>query len=113
MSEANEQRYPLRVENVGDDTYILMSRGHHDADAFMRAVREAGYDRPLGMPRHYWIKATPCRCGEHTCHYTILGVPVRWAFPATYAHEAYGEDRYEAHATDTRQPTKGDRHANE
>lgn len=88
--------YPLDIENVGDDTYIVMSRGHHDPHAFMRAVREAGYDWPLGVPTHHWVKATPCRCGQHTKHYALLDKPVRGAFPATYAHEAYYDDRYEA-----------------
>ena len=81
--------YPLDVRSVGDDTYIVMSKGHHNPDEFMRAVREAGYDWPLGAPEHKWAKATPCRCGEHLCHYTLLDEPVRGAFPATYAWEDY------------------------
>lgn len=27
--------YPLEIESVGSDTYIAMSRGHHDLDLFM------------------------------------------------------------------------------
>jgi hypothetical protein len=83
------QTYPLDPQSVGDDTYIVMSKGHHEPGAFMRAVREAGYDWPLGAPKHTWVKATPCRCGEHTCHYTLLDKPMRGAFPATYAWEGY------------------------
>lgn len=98
-------RYPLEIENVGDDTYIVMSRGHHDIHAFMAAVREAGYEWPLGVPTHHWVKATPCRCGQHTKHYALLDEPVRGAFPATYAHEAYHGDRYEAKFP--KEPTHG------
>lgn len=83
--------YPLDIQNVGDDTYIVMSKGHHDPDEFMRAVREAGYDWPLGKPEHKWVKATPCppSCGEHTCHYTIEDEHRPGRFPATYAWEHY------------------------
>lgn len=88
--------YPLEIQNVGNDTYIVMSQGHHDAHEFMAKVREDGYDWPLGFPKHLWAKATPCRCGEHTCHYAFVQQGTRGAFPATYAHEAYGEDSYES-----------------
>ena len=89
--------YPLEIENVGDDTYILMSRGHHDVEAFMRQVRDDGYDWPLGMPTHHWVKVVPCRCRQaHTNHYEFVEQSVRGAFPATFSHEAYGEHRYEA-----------------
>lgn len=91
-----KREYPIDINNVGEDTYIVMSKGHHDPHKFMQKVREDGYDWPLGMPIHCWIKATPCRCGEHTCHYAIVGESVRGAFPATYAYEAYGEECYEA-----------------
>lgn len=33
--------YPLDIESVGEDTYIVMSRGHHDLEQFMaEAVKE-------------------------------------------------------------------------
>ena len=90
-------RYPLSVENVGGDTYIVMSRGHHDTDAFMAAVREAGYDWPLGVPEHRWIRVVPApRKSWLQCLYVFTEPHARGAFPATYAWEAYGEDRYEA-----------------
>lgn len=44
--------YLLEIENIGGDTYTLISRGHHDPAAFMVAVRKAAYDWPLGMPQH-------------------------------------------------------------
>lgn len=86
-------KYPLEIENAGEDDYIVMSRGHHDPHEFMRKVREEGFDWPLGMPTHRWVKMTPCRNG-YLYHFVFKGT--RGAFPATYAHEAYGEDRYEA-----------------
>ncbi|MDR6381780.1 hypothetical protein [Paraburkholderia caribensis] len=91
-----KREYPLDIENVGEDTYIVMSRGHHDPHAFMRKVREEGYDWPLGMPSHRWVKMTPANDGgEHSCFYNFVDEGTRGAFPATYAHEAYGDDRYE------------------
>ncbi|MEA3169392.1 MAG: hypothetical protein QOI97_2340 [Pseudomonas sp.] len=33
-----EETYPLAVESVGGDTYIVMSRGHHDVREFMVEV---------------------------------------------------------------------------
>ncbi|WP_175706792.1 hypothetical protein [Burkholderia ambifaria] len=87
--------YPLEIENVGEDTYIVMSRGHHDPHEFMRKVREEGFDWPLGMPTHRWVKRTPANDGDHTCWYNFVEEGTRGAFPATYAHEAYGDDRYE------------------
>lgn len=87
--------YPLEIENVGDDDYIVMSRGHHAPDEFMKAVRAEGYDWPLGMPSHRWVKQTPSRDGNHSCWYNFVAEGTRGAFPATYAHEAYGDERYE------------------
>jgi hypothetical protein len=89
-------RYPLDPHSVGDDSYAVMSKGHHDPDAFMRAVREAGYEWPLGQPEHKWVKAVPCSpsCGEHRCHYELRDQQRPGWFPATYAWEAYGDDAY-------------------
>lgn len=84
--------YPLEIENVGEDDYIVMSRGHHDPHEFMRKVRAEGYDWPLGMPTHRWVKQTPTRDG---CLYHFVSEGIRGAFPATYSHEAYGDQRYE------------------
>jgi hypothetical protein len=87
------KKYPLRIKNVGDDTYMLMSKGHHDIHEFMRSIREEGYDWPLGTPIHVWFKAVPNNLGGgsryHECEQETLG-----AFPATFVSEAYGEDQY-------------------
>lgn len=93
---ATLERYPLEICNTGDDTYIVMSKGHHAPATFMAAVREAGYDWPLGMPTHRWVKTVPCSrsCGEHHCHYEIRDTPRKGWWPATFAHEAYGEEQY-------------------
>ena len=92
-------RYKLEVENVGEDTYILMSRGHHDVHEFMRVVRADGYTWPLGMPTHEWMRAIPAtKDSGYRCLYVEAKPHTRGAFPATYAREAYGEDRYEAQA---------------
>lgn len=88
------KEYPLKVENVGGDTYIVMSRGHHDPDLFMESVRES-YDLPLGKPEHVWIKSTPNNV-DGGSYFNIVNENVRGAFPATYSWEAYGEDRYQA-----------------
>lgn len=81
--------YPLAPRSVGDNTYIVMSKGHHDPDEFMRAVRAEGYDWPLGKPEHKWVKTVPCRCGEHSCHYYTSDKHMHGSFHATYAWEHY------------------------
>ncbi len=85
--------YPLSIENIGEDEYRLMSRGHHDFDVFMACVRETGYDWSLGMPEHIWFRAVP---GEEGTRYLDAQPGSRGAFPVTYVAEAYGEDQYEA-----------------
>lgn len=95
--------YPLEIENAGDDTYIVMSRGHHDPHEFMSKVRAEGYGWPLGMPTHHCVKMTPTRDGFR---YHFVEKGTRGAFPATYAHEAYGDKRYEI----VRALADGDKH---
>ena len=93
-------QYPLKIQNVGGDTYILISKGHHDINEFMRLAREKGYDWPLGTPQHVWLKATPDRFGDSVCLYSLVNEGCRGAFPATYACEAYGEEMYQVPAGD-------------
>ena len=96
--EPTVRRYPLDVENVGEDTYILMSKGHHDVHEFMRAVR-ADYSWPLGMPTHEWMRAIPAPANSgYRCLYVEAKPGARGAFQATYVREAWGEDSYEAQA---------------
>lgn len=90
------ERYPLEIENIGEDVYILMSRGHHDIHAFMREVREL-YNWPLGVPQHIWMKTRPARPGSgYRCFYDVVPQGTRGAWPATHVQEAWGDDSYEA-----------------
>lgn len=82
--------YPLEVESVGGDTYIVMSRGHHDLDEFMRAAVEQYPDWQLGGPVHKWCKSVPDRSGQFSMRYEFVKEGTRGAWPATYCWE-YGE----------------------
>ncbi|WP_122252642.1 hypothetical protein [Pseudomonas savastanoi] len=89
--------YPLEIESVGSDTYIAMSRGHHDLEVFMaEAVKECP-SWFLGGPAHKWVKSVPDRSGEFSMRYVFVEAGTRGAWPATYCHE-YGEgyQRYNA-----------------
>lgn len=90
------KQYPLNVLSVGDDTYIVMSKGHHDPHEFMRAAQADGYDWPLGVPEHKWMKTTPCgpSCGEHTSHYQLSDEKRKGWTPVTYAWEDYSDTAY-------------------
>ncbi|WP_157683063.1 hypothetical protein [Burkholderia ubonensis] len=74
--------YPIEIENVGDETYIVMSRGHHDVHEFMRQVRADGYSWPLGMPQHVWMRAVPSRDPFVICRYVESSEGARGAFPS-------------------------------
>lgn len=88
------KQYPLEILSVGDDDFMVMSKGHHDPDAFMAAVAKAGYgDWPLGSPTHEWVRITPSRNPEYSHYYTTAEPGSRGAFPATYAREYYGDGK--------------------
>ncbi|WP_289140904.1 hypothetical protein [uncultured Pseudomonas sp.] len=84
------RKYPLEVNSVGSDTYIVMSRGHHDLREFMvEAVKDyEGWN--LGGAVHKWCKSVPDRSGEFDTRYVFVDEGTRGAWPATYAFE-YGE----------------------
>jgi hypothetical protein len=87
-ARADEGRqYPLEIENIGHDDYIVMSRGHHEFSAFMLAVRARFPKWSMGKPEHIWFRNVFGR-------YVEAAPGARGAFPATYSHEAHGEDRY-------------------
>lgn len=90
-------KYPLSVENWGGDDYIVGSKGHHCPDEFMIQVRKAGYDWPLGHPKHEWLKAVPNN-REGGVTYAVSSQATRGAFPATIAREAYGDEEYRSSA---------------
>lgn len=86
------KQYPLELNNVGSDEYILMSKGHQDKVEFMKLVKEEYPEWPMGEPQHLWAKATPCNTGEYTCYYNFVDKSVRGSFPVTYSHEDYGHE---------------------
>lgn len=88
--------YPLDVESIGEDVYIIISRGHHDIHEFMRVVRAEGFDWPLGVPKHIWMKTRPSRDPGYDCFYDVVSEGSRGAWPATHVQEAWGESSYEA-----------------
>lgn len=101
--------YPLSIINAGEDTYIVMSKGHHDPAQFMAAVR-ADYSWPLGVPKHVWCRSVPTRDPYRRCAYVFAEPNARGAFPATYSWEAYGDDIYEnvvASEASTQEKTNG------
>lgn len=91
----SDKIYPLEIESVGGDTYIVMTKGHHDPNLFMKQVREEGYNWPLGHPEHRYVKATPCETGEYVSKYHFVEKGTSGAFPATYAWEASGDQLYQ------------------
>lgn len=90
------KEYPLDPMSIGEDTYIVISRGHHDIHEFMRRVREEGFGWPLGVPQHIWMKTTPPPSPEYTAWYTPVKECTRGAWPCTYVTEGYHGDSYEA-----------------
>lgn len=94
--------YPLDVQSCGGDTYICYSKGHHNADAFMQAVRGEGYYWPLGYPKQSWWRTVPAPHGwteEHgycDSYFVEASAGAPGAYPVTVSYESYGEDRYEA-----------------
>lgn len=79
--------YPLDIQNVGEDTYELMSFGHHDFDKFKAAMRDSYPTWPMGEPKHVWMVRAP-RAGYryvlHPCDKTH-----RRALPVTCSSEDY------------------------
>lgn len=90
------KQHPLDVQSVGEDTYIAMSKGHHDLDEFMTAAIKRYPGWALGGPIHVWIKTTPGH-GSYDRMYNMVPEGTRGCWPATYCHE-YGDgyERYNA-----------------
>ncbi|MGC1333051.1 hypothetical protein [Pseudomonas sp.] len=91
------KNYPLEIESVGGDTYIVMSRGHHDLEEFMAEATKEYSGWFLGGPKHMWCKTTPVKGGWL---YNFVNEGARGAWPATYCWE-FGDDykRYNAEVT--------------
>lgn len=81
-----------------DDCKVLMSKGHHDADEFLRAVVEWNGEpiKGWGRVRHVWQRNVPDSSGE----YTMLAIPAkpnaRGAYPATTIVDDAAYDHDEA-----------------
>lgn len=88
--------YPLEVESVGSDTYIVMSRGHHDLCEFMAEAVEQFDTWHLGGPVHVWVKTTPGNA-TYDSIYSFVKEGTRGAWPATYCDE-YGVGHEEFNA---------------
>jgi len=88
------KHYPLKIENVGDDVYCLMSRGHHDIHIFMHRVREDGYTWTLGTPEHLWFHPVPNKQTGGS-YYAHANPGSRGSFPATCVTESCLEESYE------------------
>lgn len=89
------KQHPLDVQSVGEDTYIVMSKGHHDLEKFMAAAIKRYPGWALGEPVHVWVKTTPGR-GTYSQMYNLVPEGTRGCWPATYCHE-YG-DGYERYS---------------
>ena len=88
--------YPLEVMSIGEHSYILISRGHHDIHEFMAEVRKE-YSWPLGEPQHIHMKTVPApKDSGYSCWYHPVPAGTRGAWPCTHVSEAYGDDCYEA-----------------
>jgi hypothetical protein len=86
------KKYPLEIENVGEDTYHLMSKGHQDFTEFMRAVKDAYPKWPMGKPYHAYVVRAP-RKGYSSFYYPCEATHPK-AIPVTCTDEAYGEEQY-------------------
>lgn len=83
------KKYPLELVNVGEDTYCLMSKGHHDKAAFMAKVAEEYPGWPMGEPEHTWHRMMPDPSEEFAALYYPAEPGSRGAFPATWTTEDY------------------------
>lgn len=83
--------YPLEVKSVGADMYCVMSRGHHDLETFMTAVREKFPNWPMGAPKHVWMRCVPDSNGEFRLTYVPARPRSRGAFPVTWTNEDYSK----------------------
>ena len=83
-----EEKYPLEVESVGSDTYIVMSKGHHDLTEFMTVAVKQYPSWFLGGAEHVWCKTT-LRPDGSWYHFVEPGT--RGAWPANYCWEYAGD----------------------
>lgn len=79
-------KYPLSLENIGEDVYSLMSRGHHDLKEFDALVKKeySSWFKCLGHPEHAYFKQVFHR-------YVECKPETRGCFPVTYVTEGRRE----------------------
>ena len=94
----NKKTYPMVLENWGDDTYMVISRGHHDLDKFKKHVNEEyeEWGDFFEVAYHSYFKATPSKNPYSSCYYTPCTKDTRGAFPATVAQEGWTQKATEA-----------------
>jgi hypothetical protein len=83
--------YKIEIMSIGEDEYVLISKGHHEPQAFKQAVWIAGYKYPLREPEHLWCRCIPFDGGTS---YWIQPKQKPGMFPVTYCREAYGTDNW-------------------
>ena len=52
-----QEKYPLQPRSIGQNTYVIISRGHHDTHAVMAEVRKS-WSWPLRVPEHLLLAAS-------------------------------------------------------
>jgi len=82
--------YPLEITSVGSDSYIVMSKGHHDLKVFMDKAKKEYPDWMLGGAIHKWCKVIPDKSGKFNSIFAFVDKTGRGAFPVTYCYE-YGD----------------------
>lgn len=84
--DVHVRHYPLEIQNCsGEDGTTLMSKGHHDPEAF-RVAAEAYFGEPLkgfDQPMHGWWRTVPDQSGNYRFMYHEAKPGSRGAFPAT------------------------------
>jgi hypothetical protein len=92
MNPKRPASYPLEIENVGEDTYHFLSKGHHDFSDFMTEVKKRFSRWPMGHPYHAYVVRAP-RKGYSAFYYPCESTHP-YAIPVTCTDEAYGDEQY-------------------
>lgn len=102
----NQNEEIIILENWGDDSYMVVARGHHDHAIFESKVRNeySEWGDFFGASYHTYFKATPTKDGTY---YHPASPNTRGAFKATVASEGW-EEKYGRNTWDRSRFTKGD-----
>lgn len=87
MGIGDVKKYPLVLQNAGEDTYELMSFGHHDFESFKAEMRDRYPTWPMGEPRHVWMVRAPRKGYSYVLHPCDKSHPR--ALPVTCSSEDY------------------------